>query len=361
MLISAIIKDTQLLLRDRGALGSLFLLPIIFVVAFGSMFGSSSSDEKPRELAVYYPQGSARAESVVTAIRESGAFTPRREPTAERVRKLVADDTVHVGLILPAGFDPASGVPGEIAIDLASSPRFRGPIEGALRGIVTHALHGGPPAPVLVAKSPPGLAAPLPDVSGFQLSVPGNAVLFGFFLALTVALSFSEERRTGTWRRLLAAPVRRPTLLIAKLVPWFLVGLIQFAFLFGVGAGAFHMRIAGSVPALIVLTATVVMCAIALGLFIASFGGTEKQLGSIGSICLLVMGLLGGAMVPRLTMPETMQHLGLVTPHAWALDGYYALLIRSGSGFADIATPVAALCGFTLVFGVIGVLRFRWN
>jgi ABC-2 type transport system permease protein len=358
MLWPAIVKDTHLLLRDRGALASLFLLPIIFVVVFGSMFGPSSDRDKARVLPVHY-QGETGA-AIARAIDESGAFQTRLESSPERVRTLVADDDEKVGLIIPA-----TGLPAELVIDEAASARFRGPIEGALRGILVRYQLGprvtAPPGEVLIARSPPGLAEPLRDIDGFQVSVPGNAVFFGFFLALTVALSFVEERKTGTWGRLLAAPVSKPLLLIAKLVPWVLVGVVQMAFLFGVGAGLFGMRVGGSLPALCALTLAVVICAVALGLFIASFGGTEKQVGSIGSICLLVLGLLGGAMIPRLTMPETMQEIGLATPHAWALEGYYDLLIRTGTGFADVAVPIAAVLGFALVFATIGAFRFKWN
>ena len=185
--------------------------------------------------------------------------------------------------------------------------------------------------------------------------------MFGFFLALTVALSFVEEKKSGTWRRLLAAPISRPTILIAKLVPFVLIGCLQMTFLFAVGVFAFGMRIGGSVPALAALTAAVVVCAAALGLFIASFGGSEKQVGGIGSICILVLGLLGGGMMPRVFMPHVMQQIGLATPHAWALDGYYDLLVRDGAGFADVWTSIAAVLGFAVIFAGIGLARFRFE
>ena len=59
-------------------------------------------------------------------------------------------------------------------------------------------------AMVLEIPAPPG-GAPIAAASSFQIAVPANAVLFGFFLALTVATSFAGDRRTGVWRRLLAA------------------------------------------------------------------------------------------------------------------------------------------------------------
>ena len=241
---------------------------------------------------------------------------------------------------------------------------MRLPLEGALGAVVRRALFPplpGADAPVLVARTPPAIQRALRDVDAFQLSVPGNAVLFGFFLSLTVGLAFLEERRWGTWRRILAAPVPRWRMLLAKLVPYFLVGLAQYTFLFGLGAGLFGMRVGGSVLALIVLTVAVVICAVSLGLAIASLGGTEKRLGSIGSVCLLVMGLIGGALVPRAIMPPALKTAGLLVPHGWALDGFFTLLVRDGAGLADVAPQIAGVLGFAALFAGFGVWRFRFE
>src|SRR5207237_5586184 len=123
-------------------------------------------------------------------------------------------------------------------------------------------------------------------------------------------------------------------------------GLLQFTFLFGVGVGVFGMRIGGSVLALVLLTIGVVSCAVSFGLLIASFGGTPKRIGSLGSMCLLVLGLVGGALVPRAVMPPALQTVGLFVPHGWALDGYFTLLVRDGATIADVAPPIAAVFGF---------------
>lgn len=363
MIRSTIAKDTQLLLRDRGALLSLFALPLIFITTFGFMFKGGGED-KAKLIAVHYHRDNARAAAVVAAIGQSGVFRVKEVDSVAGVERYVAAKTGRFGLILPRTFDPLQGTPAELIIDEGASIQFRGPILGAVNGLVMRGLAGAQPgkAPELVViRTPPGLKRPLKDVDGFQVSVPGNAVLFGFFIALTVALSFVEERRLGTWKRLLAAPVNRWWLLVAKLVPFYIVGLIQMLFLLGAGALVFGMRVGGSVMALSVLTLAVVFCATGMGLFIASFGGTEKQVGSVGSIIILVMGLLGGAMVPRLVMPETMQAIGLAVPHGWALDGYYDVLIRSGTTLGDIAGSVVAVTGFGVLFIVLGALRFQFE
>jgi ABC-2 type transport system permease protein len=233
-----------------------------------------------------------------------------------------------------------------------------------VRAIVARAVFPPAPgsdAPVLISATPPGIRSALRDVDAFQLTVPGNAVLFGFFIALTVGLSFTEERKWGTWRRLLAAPVSRGTILVAKLVPYFLMGLLQFAFLFGLGIVVFGMRVGGSPLALCALTVAVVACAVSLGLVIAALGANEKRTGSIGSVFLLVMGMVGGAMVPRAIMPPTLKAIGLAVPHGWALDGYLEVLVREGATIGDIAPEIGALCGFTALFLGFGIARFRFE
>jgi ABC-2 type transport system permease protein len=300
----------------------------------------------------------------MAAIAASHQFDLRPQPSPEAVRAAVARGDVLAGVILPADLDPAAGRPAELAIDQAMAPQVRAPVEGALQAIIGRAVFPPPPGadrPVLVAITPPGVRSELQDVSGFQITVPGNAVLFGFYLALTVGLSFSEERKSGTWRRLLAAPVRRRTILLAKLVPYAIMGLLQFGFLFGVGVVAFGMRVGGSPLALAALTVAVVLCATCLGLLLAAIGGSERAMGSIGSVTLLVMGLVGGCMVPRLVMPPLMRAIGLAVPHAWALDGYFTLLVRQGAGLADVAPQIGVLLAFATLFAALGAWRFRFE
>jgi ABC-2 type transport system permease protein len=361
MIAAAVRKDVQILLRDRSALTSLFLLPVVFITVFGSMFSGPDDGPSAPLIAVNRRAGDERAATATAAIADSGLFRVREERDPDHVERLVAREEAAAGLIFPPGFDPLARRPAVLVIDLAASPQVRGPLQGALTGIIARSLFGAGAPPVLEARSPPGVARPLAGIGSFQLFVPGNAVLFGFFLALTVGISFIEERRSGTFRRLLAAPVRRPTLLLAKLVPFYLVGVGQMTFLFGLGVLAFGLEVGGSAFALVLLTLAMVFAAVALGLLIASFGGTERQIGAIGSVCLLVMGLLGGGMVPRQIMPATMQTIGLLTPHAWALEGYYDILVREGTTLADVGPEILAVSGFGVLFALVGVLRFRFE
>lgn len=358
MIGAAIQKDVWLLLRDRGALISLFLLPIIFIVAFGSMFSFGGDKGKPRSIPVWHAQGDARGEKIVGVLTSSEGFAPVALPSADAVRKAVADDDYAAGLVVPdAG-------PVELVIDLGQPIQARAPIQGALTGAVMQSMAPvdfSKLPPIVEAKTPPGIAKPLANISAFQVTVPGNAVLFGFFIALTCAMAFVNERKTGTWRRLLAAPVPRWKALLAGLVPYYVVGVLQLAFVFAIGILVFGMQVAGSPIALVALALANVACAVALGLLFAAIARTEKQLGGVGSVVLLVMGMLGGCMFPRLVMPAFMKTIGLGVPHGWALDGYYAVLVREGTTIADVAPSIGALLAFAAAFAAIGIALFRFE
>ena len=161
------------------------------------------------------------------------------------------------------------------------------------------------------------------------------------------------------WRRLRSLPVPASLLLIARLAPWFVIGLLQMLFLFGMAVLLFRLEISGSLPALVALTAALVLSATSLGFLMASFGGSEKQVSAISTIAVLVMALLSGCMFPRFLMPTALRPIGLAFPHGWALDGYKDILVREGTTLADISSPCLALLAMSAAYSLLALLLNR--
>jgi ABC-2 type transport system permease protein len=70
--------------------------------------------------------------------------------------------------------------------------------------------------------------------------------------------------------------------------------------------------------------------------------------------------MLGGSWVPTFVFPKWLQRLTVVVPTRWAMDGLDAMTWR-GLGFSAAIAPIAVLLLFTLLFGAIAVMRFRWR
>lgn len=383
MIRATFVKEMQLFARDRAGLFATFLMPAVFIIGFGLMFrGAGGPDDddddgggrqlKKVELAVWHEAGHDEAEQIVKWILASQTFNVTKTDSAEATRTGVADKKFRAGLIFPRDFH-ARNRPAELCMDLAVPEMERIAVQAPLRGAFSghHGMKMSPvkidpanmPAgpPFFEPKSPPGVKKAIENLDSFQVSVPGNAVLFCFFLGLAVAMGFYEERKNGTWRRLLAAPGSRTKMLVAKLLPAGAIGCAQVAVLFALGHFAFGMRIGGSVFALCVITVCVVFAATSLGLLIASFGGTEKQIAGYSTIVILGMGLVGGCMFPRMFMPDGIKTAGNFVPHGWALDAYYEILVRTGTTLADVWQNCLVIAGFGVLFTALASAFFRYE
>jgi ABC-2 type transport system permease protein len=157
----------------------------------------------------------------------------------------------------------------------------------------------------------------------------------------------------------LAAPLSKAALLIGKLLPYYVVNLIQIGLMFAVGVFLFGMN-PGHVPALILVSMALAAAANGLGLLVAALGKTEAQVNSLSVLLSITLAALGGMMVPAFIMPGFMKTLSLFTPHAWALAGYHDVIIR-GLGLGEVLPETGVLLGFAALFFAGALWRFRFD
>lgn len=190
----------------------------------------------------------------------------------------------------------------------------------------------------------------------YQLLVPAYLVTFAFALILTVGWVFVGERRQGTMRRLMAAPITRGQILLGKLLPWLLVSLLQGLLLLLAGRVLFGMSWGSQPLWLVPVVAATALAAMGLALLVAALARTEMQVAIYGTLLVLGLGALATGMTgDRSLMPELMQQIGLVTPHAWALDAYKQLLFTPEPNLALVAQSCAVLTAFG-----VGFLALAW-
>jgi ABC-type multidrug transport system permease subunit len=193
--------------------------------------------------------------------------------------------------------------------------------------------------------------------SRYQLLVPSYLVMFAFFLVLTVGWLFVAERRQGTMKRLVAAPITKAEILLGKMLPCLCVSLFQGYFLLGAGKLLFGMRWGPEPLWLIPLVAATSLAAMGLAMFVAALAHTETQVAIYGTLLVLVLaGLSGALMGDRSMMPEQMQTISLITPHAWALDAYRRLLTTSTPDLWQVQMACLMLAGFG-----VGFLALAWG
>jgi ABC-type Na+ efflux pump permease subunit len=187
----------------------------------------------------------------------------------------------------------------------------------------------------------------------YQVLVPSYTVMFAFSLVLTVGWLFVSERRQGTLKRLRAAPLSRWQILAGKLIPCLALSLIQGIFLLAAGKLVFGMQwgprnwsLAHQLLWLVPLVASTSFAAMGISLLVAAWARSEVQVAIAGTLLVLGLALISGCLVPRDLMPDTVQQLTLITPHAWALDAYAQLFLNPEPNVDMVRNSCLALSGF---------------
>ena len=213
---------------------------------------------------------------------------------------------------------------------------------------------------VSFSESPPTGLSVQKRPNSVQQNVPAWTIFGIFFIVLTMANGLLREKQSGTSRRLLAAPLSPLVLLIGSLIPYYLVNLIQVAFMFTVGILLFDLNLGQSPIALLVVSMATSAVAVGLGLLVAAVSKSAEQVSGLSLLVITVFAAMGGIMVSRIFMPDFMQAGTHFTPHAWALDGYHDVIVR-GLGLNAVQNEVAMLLGFALLFFSLALWRFRFD
>jgi ABC-2 type transport system permease protein len=409
--LSIAFKDLQILIKDRGLLFQLFLLPLIFIFVLSGAFGSigKSDTVKLLPLAVVDNDGGQAAGSLIGKLSEDGTLAVSVDSDVDAQAKLNKNNVVGV-LTVPAGFTQAVERSQSVSLTLTRAAKVDPQKVEAIRLVLASlasdlslesqiisslqqlgAMRGSTPAEdqvfstdkiVAQAKAQFGTAQlrPLinivqttpqqteeeaaPDLS--QTAIPGFTVLFVFLAAQSTARSIYEEKKIGSFRRLVAAPLSKTQLLVGKLLPNFITNLAQIVVIFAFGS--LGMRLLGLTPlpidkapiGTILVALDLALCSSALGIAIAGVARTENQISGLSTLLLWGMGLLGGSLVPLFLLERFMGKIPMIVPHYWAIRAFDDLLIRR-LGLADISLDLVVLLGFSLVFFAIGLWRFDYE
>ena len=170
-----------------------------------------------------------------------------------------------------------------------------------------------------------------------QQSVPAWLVFSMFFVVIPISNTFIAERNYGTLLRLQSMNISTGLLLAGKLLPFFIVNLIQVVLMILVGIfivpllGGDELTMGDSYGGLLLITTAVSFCSISFALLVASVAKTTEHATTIGGVFNIILGALGGIMVPKFVMPDFMQTLSVLSPMSWGLDGFLDIFLRNGN------------------------------
>jgi ABC-2 type transport system permease protein len=367
-----IVKEFLQIRRDLRMIPVIFVAPVIQITIFGF---AVNTDVTNVPTVLVDQDRSAASRDFVSRFVDSGYFeVVASEEQVEAAERWLAVGRAQLGLVLAPGFGAALGAGRTAAVqviadgsDAASASIALGYASAVAQGygmeVQATRLRAGRAGPLAPGPGQVGLEPRVfynPDLRSRWFYVP--AVLAMVLLVMTLLLSAMgvvREKEIGTMEQLIVTPIRPWQLLVGKLAPFAIIGIIQVFLVTGVTIFGFGVPLRGSFLVLLGLSGLFLLSTLGLGLLVSTLVQNQQQAMMGAALALMVpMLLLSGLIFPIENMPPAMQVITYAIPLR-----YYAEIIRGvflrGSGLAVLWPQAVALLGMGLAILTVAALRFR--
>jgi len=349
--------------RDPMTLRLIIALPIMQLFLFGYAINTN-----PKHL----PTGLLAAEhskyqrTILAALQNTGYYDIRPMASEAEAERALAQGDVLFVINVPGNFDRAvdRGEQPSILIDAdGTDPSAIGNATAALGGIATVLDRDLPPIRRTEPARPPFQFAVHARYNPEQLTVlnivPGLICMVLTMSTLFITtLSITRERERGTMENLMAMPVRPIEIMLAKIVPYIVIGYIQVALILAASAFAFQLPVRGSLVLLMLALGLFIASNLALGLAFSTIATNQMQAQQLAQFTLLPSFLLSGFFFPFRGMPLWAQWVGEIFPTTHAMRIVRGMLLK-GNGGPEILPELWPMAVFTVAVIALAVWFYR--
>ncbi len=388
-------KDFLVIIRDRGGLAMLFLMPMALVLIMTSLQDNTfkALNESGINLIILNNDPDSLGVAIEQEIVSSNFFNIHhsingQKPTEQAIIDAVAAGKFQIGIVIPVAatqrirdrvsqnvtlvfsgdtaqnLDQPDSITIMLYIDPATKNSLRSSLQGSIREYanrvesrivlneLTREINTRFMMPVTnlnlikqemvtyqevyVAR---GNKTVIPN--SVQHNVPAWTLFAMFFIVIPFASAMIKEREDGSLARLLTMPCSYTSIMISKILVYLLVCMLQFALITLMGVYLFPMfglpslAVYGHLTGLTVMALAAALAAIGYGISVGTIARTHQQAAIFASISVVILAAIGGIWVPIFMMPPLFRKISVASPLNWGLNGFYDILVRNAH-LADV-------------------------
>lgn len=406
-------KDILILIRDRGGLAMLFLMPMALVLIMTSLQNNTfkAINESGIRLIMLDLDDDSLGTAIGKEIVASNFFrvsylVDGKKPDEKIVREEVASGRYQVGIVIPQSStalirskvkenvqrilagdtvakDPAGSITIRLFLDPVTKNSLRSTLQGSIRELAAR-VESKIVLNELTAEINSQMGTEFPNLNAIRqeivtydeeyvarnnMTVVPNAVqhnvpawtLFAmFFIVIPFASSMIREREDGNLARLLTMPCTYGSVMISKTAVYLVVCFLQFILIMAMGTYIFPviglpaLETGGRLASLSVVAAAASLAAIGYGIAVGTAAGTHQQAAIFASISVVILAAIGGIWVPVFVMPPFLREISVISPLNWGMNGFYDILVRN-AGLSAVMKNIIMLVVFSaacLVFAL---------
>ena len=368
-LVAVARKEFIHVLRDKRALAIAILLPMIMLMIFGYAL-TLDLDRVP--LAILDQSRTPQSRELVARFEGSRYFSVVQRAGSEReVEAAINRGQAMLGLVVPLDFGRRVASERKTQVQVLADGSDANTTTLALAYAETIVRGYSQEVLVMKVRRLTGKAPALPmelrprvwfntDMESKIFIVPGLiAVIMMLITALLTSLTVAREWETGTMEQLISTPVRPPELILGKLAPYFLIGMVDMLLSVLAGRYLFDVPIRGSLVLLFAVSAVFLVGALALGIFISTLAKSQLLASQAAFVATFLPAfLLSGFMFDIGNMPRPLQVMTNIIPARHFVTILRGLYLK-GTGLAQLWPQCLLLVAFAALMLLLAIRTFK--
>jgi len=352
-MFAIVLKEVRQLRRDRLTFGMIVGIPVMQLLLFGYAI---NTDVRHLSAGLVDLSATAASRQLVAELAHSQVIDINYQAAdPAELERLMRQGRISVGIYIPTDFERRLQQPDRAAAQLiidGSDNIVQGAAAQLARPGRTSPYDDQPPLMEIRSLYNPERRSPVNTVPGLV------GIILTMTMTLFTAVAIVRERERGNLELLITTPVRSWELMLAKILPYVLIGLIQVSLVLLLGHLLFAVPLRGALIDVYWVSLLFIVANLALGLVISTLAHTQFQAMQMTLFILLPSILLSGFMFPFDGMPRAAQWIAEVLPMTHFMRLIRGVVLR-GASLAELSTELSILAGFIAVAMTVAVLRFR--
>ncbi len=371
-------KDLLALRRNRESVAALIILPIAFLLLFGYIFPSATTEQHMPMGIVNLDNGQASS-ALVTQIenmnKNSGDMNIVNYSSIEEAKTQIDRGNVYGTFIIPPGFSNnlTNGKSGNLIVYVDNSnPQLSSSVESAASNTIT-ALNGMQAEINVVKMGSTTVNAQsivFPFTQNIETTIPGKSNYFNFLapglmimiVMITVMTgipeAISKEREMGTFDGMLSAPINQISIILGYTASLCVKGFAQVILVLAIAIIFFGVTIQGSILLAFFLLLLGIFSFVGIGILAVSSSKNQATGTTIVNLIMFPMMFLAGIFFPIQQMPWFMQDISKIIPLTYAADAMRKVMLLNAN-ISDVIIQILILVAFGIVTMSLAVILFR--
>jgi len=365
---SIVRKEFVQIFRDPRTLALIIVMPIMQLFLLGY---AATTDVRNISMAVWDESQSPQSRELLDAFRAADYFRiDYFVGSVAEYQKLIESGAIRVALVIPPDYAQQlargdgkvlmvlDGSDGSVGATALSTSRLIGQSYATKILAEQLALRGSSalPTPPLEVRTQVWYN---PDFRSAYFMIPGVVgLILSFITTILTATAIVRERERGTIEQLIVTPIRSWELILGKLLPYVVLGLVETFEIIVIGHFFFNVPVRGSLWLIFITSCLFLMSSLGIGLFISTIANTQQEAMLTSMMFNLPSIFLSGFLFPLQAMPRFLQIVSYAIPLRYYLVVIRALMLK-GVGFSAIQGEILALILFGIVIMGAAAVRFR--